>query len=180
MNDLFNRKDILTIATADKAVIGTKGFFGDNLEEIIDAIKRNKIRTLSDVDMLATYNFWSNEEMNYMFFLPLDKVNKVNNVKNKEPVYRPIKTIDELFNFLIPDFDADTYTYNTYEKVDVTLLKVYELKDKLTGNICYRRFSQIYISDNYIRLDEFNLEHLFKIYEIKKDGEFVPFGILEE
>lgn len=61
----------------------------------------------------------------------------------------------------------------------MTLLKVYELKDKLTGNICYRRFSQIYIFDNYIRLDGCNLEFLFKTYEIKKDGEFVPFGIKE-
>ena len=178
MNDLFNRKDILTIATADKAVIGTKGFFGDNLNNIIDAVKQNKIRTLSYVDMLATYNFWSNEEMNYMFFLPLDKVNKVNNVKNKEPVYRPIKNIDELFSFLIPNFDADIH--NTYEKVDLTLRRMYELKDKLTGNICYRRFSQIYLSDNYIRLDEYNLEHLFENYEIKINDEFVPFGILEK
>ena len=178
MTDLFNRKDILTIATADKAVIGTKGFFGDNLNNIIDAVKQNKIRTLSYVDMLATYNFWSNEEMNYMFFLPLDKVNKVNNVKNKEPVYRPIKTIEELFNFLIPYFDADIH--DTYEKAELTLRRMYELKSKQTGNICYKRFSQIYISDDYIRLDEFNLEHLFKIYEIKKDGGFVPFGILEK
>lgn len=175
MNDLFNRKDILTIATADKAVIGTKGFFGDNLKEIIDAVKQNKIRTLSYVDMLATYNFWSNEEMNYMFFLPLDKVNNVNNVKKSS--YRQLNNIDELFNFLIPEFDA--VSYDTYEKAELTLRRMYELKSKRTGHICYKRFSQIYLSDNYIRLDECNLEHLFKIYEIKKDGEFVPFGIEE-
>ena len=176
MNDLFNRKDILTIATADQAEINTKGYFGDSVLDLIKKIDRNDVRELISVNIDETYCFENSSGLNYLFFLPADRIeNKV-----KEPVYRPIKTIDELFNFLIPDFDADTDTYNTYEKVDVTLLKVYELKDKLTGNICYRRFSQIYISDNYIRLDEFNLEHLFKIYEIKKDGEFVPFGILEE
>ena len=179
MNDLFNRKDILTIATADKDVIGTKGFFGDNLNNIIDAIKQNKIRTLSYVDMLATYNFWSNEEMNYMFFLPLDKVNKVNNVKNKEPVYRPIKTIDELFNFLIPYFDADIH--DTCEKAELTLRRMYELKSKRTGNMCYKRFSQLCLTkEGDIILDGYDLKHFFKNYEIKKDGEFVPFGILEK
>lgn len=173
MNDLFNRKDILTIATADKAVIGTKGFFGDNLKEIIDAVKQNKIRTLSDVDMLATYNFWSNEEMNYMFFLPADKV------KNKEPVYRPIKTIDELFNFLIPDFDA--VSYDTYEKAELALRRMYELKSKQTGNICYRRFSQLCLTkEGDIILDGRDLKHFFENYEIKKDGEFVPFDIMEK
>ena len=179
MNDLFNRKDILTIATADKAVIGTKGFFGDNLNNIIDAVKQNKIRTLSYVDMLATYNFWSNEEMNYMFFLPLDKVNKVNNVKNKEPVYRPIKTIDELFNFLIPYFDANIH--DTHEKVELTLRRMYELKSKQTGNICYKRFSQLCLTkEGDIILDGRDLKHFFKNYEIKRDGEWVPFGILEK
>ena len=179
MNDLFNRKDILTIATADKAVIGTKGFFGDNLNNIIDAVKQNKIRTLSYVDMLATYNFWSNEEMNYMFFLPLDKVN-VNNVNNvKKSSYRQLNNIDELFNFLIPNFDA--VSYDTYEKAELTLRRMYELKSKRTGNMCYKRFSQLCLTkEGDIILDGRDLKHFFKNYEIKKDGEFVPFGILEK
>lgn len=173
MTDLFNRKDILTIATADKAVIGTKGFFGDSLNNIIDAIKQNKIRTLSYVDMLATYNFWSNEEMNYMFFLPLDKVNV------KKSSYRQLNNIDELFNFLIPDFDADTY--DTYEKAELTLRRMYELKSKQTGNMCYKRFSQLCLTkEGDIILDGRDLKHFFKNYEIKKDGDFVPFGILEK
>ena len=176
MNDLFNRKDILTIATADKAVIGTRGYFGDNLSNLIEKVRQGKVETLTDVMPDEAYCFErnNNDDSYYIFFLPEDKVKK----KVKEPVYRPIKTIDELFNFLIPAFDADTY--NTYKKVDVTLLKTYELKDKLTGNICFKRFSQIYISDKYIRLDGCNLEFLFKMYEIKKDGKFVPFGILEK
>ena len=172
MTNLFDTKDILTVATADQAVVGTKGFFGDNLVHLNTDVRQGKVETLTDVTPDVTYCFESNNDLHYVFFLPSGKV------KEKEPVYRPIKTIDELFNFLIPDFDADTY--DTYEKAELTLRRMYELKDKLTGNICYRRFSQIYLSDNYIRLDEYNLEHLFKTYEIKKDGEFVPFGIKEE
>ena len=174
MTDLFNTKDLLTVATVEQAKVGTKGYFGDNLSNLIEKVRQGKVETLTDVMPNEAYCFGVNEDSNYIFFLPEDKVKK----KVKEPVYRPIKTIDELFNFLIPAFDADTY--NTYEKVDVTLLKTYELKDKLTGNICYRRFSQIYLSDNYIRLDEYNLEHLFENYEIKINDEFVPFGILEK
>ena len=173
MNDLFNRKDILTIATADKAVIGTKGFFGDNLEEIIDAVKRNKIRTLSDVDMLATYNFWSNEEMNYMFFLPLDKVNNV-----KKSSYRQLNNIDELFNFLVPDFDANTC--DTDRKVEILLGKKYQVKDKTSGAVYFVAVSEIYFKDDILGLDGKPLNYFFEHFEIKKNGEWVPFGIMEK
>lgn len=178
MNDLFNRKDILTIATADKAVIGTKGFFGDNLNNIIDAVKQNKIRTLSYVDMLATYNFWSNEKMNYMFFLPADKVKGKLREKVKEPVYRPIKTIDELFNFLVSSVVVDDY--NTLDKVGVIFSSVFELKGKNSRYIHFRKFSRIYSTNNAVVLDDCTLEYYFQNFEIKKDGEFVPFGILEK
>ena len=174
MSDLFNKEDVLTGITADQAVVGTKGYFGGGLRTIAYNVEQDNVHRLCAINEDETSCFTDEEGLDYLFFLPADRVkNKV-----KEPVYRPIKTIDELFNFLIPDFDADAY--GTYEKVVLTLLKIYELKEKLTGNICYRRFSQIYLSDNYIRLDECNLEHLFKTYEIKKDDEFVPFGIKEE
>lgn len=169
MNRLFDVKDLLTVATADQAEIDTKGYFGDCLRTTAYNVEQDNVHRLCDINEDEASCFTDEEGLDYIFFLPADRV------KNKKPVYRPIKTIDELFNFLIPDFDADTY--DTYEKAELTLRRMYELKSKQTGNICYRRFSQIYLSDNYIRLDEYNLEHLFKNYEIKKDGEFVPFGI---
>lgn len=172
MTELFDVKDLLTVATADQAEINTKGYFGDNLSTLIEKVKLGRVEILADVIPDVTYCFKSNNELHHSFFLPADRV------KNKEPVYRPIKTIDELFNFLIPNLDDDTY--DTYEKAELILLRMYELKSKQTGNMCYRRFSQIYLSDNYIRLDEYNLEHLFKNYEIKINDEFVPFGIKEE
>lgn len=171
MTDLFDTKDLLTVATVDQAEINTKGYFGDNLSNLIEKVRQGRVEILIDVIPDVTYCFQSNNNLHHAFFLPADKV------KNKEPTYRPFNCLDDLFNFLMPDFNA--YTYNTYEKAELIICRMYELKDKLTGNICYRRFSQIYLSDNYIRLDEYNLEHLFKTYEIKKDGEFVPFGIKE-
>ena len=175
MRELFNKEDVLTGITADQAVVGTKGYFGGSLRTIAYNVEQDNVHRLCAINEDETSCFTDEEGLDYLFFLPADRVkNKV-----KEPVYRPIKTIDELFNFLIPDF-ADDDTYDTYEKAESILWRMYELKDKLTGNICYRRFSQIYLSDNYIRLDECNLEYLFKKYEIKKDDEFVPFGIKDE
>lgn len=171
MTDLFNKEDVLTGITADQAVVGTKGYFGGGLHTIAYNVEQDNVHRLCAVNEDETSCFTDEEGLAYLFFLPADKVKKTY-------TYRPIKTIDELFNFLIPDSDAGTY--DTYEKAESILWRMYELKDKLTGNICYRRFSQIYISDNYFRLDEYNLEHLFKKYEIKIDDEFVPFGIKDE
>ena len=171
MTDLFNKEDVLTILTTDKAKIGDKGYFGNSLTRLAIEVKRGEVHILAKIyEDYTPYPFKGDHHVNcFALFLPVDKV--------KEPVYRPIKTIDELFNFLVPGLDTDC---DILEKVKLILSRIYELKGKQTGNICYRRFSQIYISDNYIRLDEYNLEHLVKIYEIKKDGEFVPFGIKEE
>lgn len=175
MTNLFDKTDVFTIVTAEQVKVGDKGYFGNSWLDLQNAIKNNYLASISTIFTGRCDCFMNNAESTiYGLFLPEDKVkNKV-----KEPVYRPIKTIDELFNFLIPDFEA--VSYDTYEKAVLTLLRIYELKSKQTGNICYRRFSQLYLSDNYIRLDEYNLEHLFNNFEIKKDDEFVPFGIKEE
>ena len=108
-----------------------------------------------------------------MFFLPAGKV------KNKEPVYRPLRSIDELFNFLVvPSFTADNY--NTFDKVDIIFSSVFELKGKNSGCIYYKKFTSIRVTDYGIVLDAFTLDHYFENYEIKQNGEFVPFGIKEE
>lgn len=174
MDKLFDSKDILTVATADKAVIGTKGFFGDNLSNLITDVKQGKVETLTDATPDVTYCFESNNDLNYMFFLPADRVkNKV-----KEPVYRPIKTIDELYNFLVSSVVVDDY--NTLDKVVDIFSLVFELKGKNSGYTYFRKFSRIYSTNNAIVLDDCSLDYYFQNYEIKKDDEFVPFGIKDE
>lgn len=176
MIKLFDNKDVLTGVTAEQAVVGTKGFFGDTRRELIDAVLQRDVRTLSEVDNSCHYCFGNDRETNvyYLFFLPLDKIPLDN---FKEPLYRPLRTFDELFNFLMPDHDGDTY--DTDRKVELLLGRVYQLRHKQTGYVYYRRFIRICISDNDIRLDECNLELFFKKYEIKKDDKFVPFGVEE-
>ena len=188
MNDLFNRKDILTIATADKAVIGTKGYFGDNLSNLIEKVRQGNVETLTDVIPDVTYCFESNNDLHYVFFLPADKVKE----KVKEPVYRPIKTIDELFNFLMTNFNKDNvYDSNGNKiKVDTNKKAEYLLGRKITLKGFNNQTKVTLIQDivfssddpdgNIIYLNYLSLEYLFKNFEIKKGGKFVPFGILEK
>ena len=176
MDKLFDSKDILTVATADQAVVGTNGYFGDNLSDLIEKVRQGKVETLTDVTPDVTYCFESNNDLNYVFFLPADRVkNEV-----KEPVYRPIKTIDELYNFLVSSVVVDDDYNNTLDKVGVIFSSVFELKSKNSGYIYFRKFSRIYSTNNSIVLDDYTLEYYFNNFEIKKDGEFVPFGIKDE
>ena len=173
MTELFDVKDLLTVATADQAEINTKGYFGDNLVNLIADVRQGKVETLTDVTPDVTYCFQSNNALHHAFFLPADRV------KNKVKVYRPIKTIDELYNFLVSVVVVDDYN-NTLDKVGVIFSSVFELKGKNSGYIYFRKFSRIYSSNNAIVLDDCSLEYYFQNFEIKKDGEFVPFGIKEE
>lgn len=176
MDKLFDTKDLLTVATVDQAEINTNGYFGDNLSTLIEKVRQGEVETLTDVTPDVTYCFESNNDLNYMFFLPEDKVKE----KVKKPVYRPIKTIDELYNFLVSSVVVVDDYNNTLDKVGVIFSSVFELKGKNSGYIYFRKFSRIYSSNNAIVLDDCSLEYYFQNYEIKQNGEFVPFGIKEK
>lgn len=169
MDKLFDSKDILTVATADQAVVGTNGYFCDGLQSLAIKIRQSDIGTLASVNANETYCFKSNNGASYMFFLPADRV------KNKEPVYRPIKTIDELFSFLVPSIANGKGSYSTRDKVGIILCTVFELKDKQSGCIYYKKFTCIRVAG-----DNINLEYYFNNFEIKKDDKWVTFGIKEE
>lgn len=178
MNNLFDTKDLLTVATVDKAVIGTKGFFGDNLVNLIEDVRQGKVETLTDVTPDATYCFESNNDLHYVFFLPADKV------KNKEPGYRPIKTIDELFRFLTPDFEIrHNEKSNRYKKVETLLRRKITIRRK-DNFIKVMVITDIYFYDNddndNIYLNGDPLKYLFCKYEILRNGEWQPFGIKVE
>lgn len=67
MTKLFDVKDLLTIATADQAVVGTKGFFGDSVLDLVKKIDRNDERELISVNIDETYCFDSSG-LAYLFF----------------------------------------------------------------------------------------------------------------
>lgn len=171
MTELFNKEDILTILTADKAKIGDKGYFGDTLEDIKDSVECGKIYSLVWIDNknLSVYSFKNDFfDDNFALFLPADKVKKL--------TYRALENIDELFSFMLPDFDGKKYT--TDEKIDMLLGLHYALKDKDDGTIRYYTVHFLGISDyGTIILNDFDLMYLFERYEYRKGDEFVPFGV---
>ena len=179
MTELFDVKDLLTVATADQAVVGTKGFFGDNLVNLIADVRQGKVETLTDVTPDVTYCFESNNDLHYIFFLPADRV------KNKVKVYRPIKTIDELFRFLTPDFEIrNNEKSNRYKKVETLLRRKITIRRKEDNFIKVMVITDIYFYDNDdnndIYLNGDLLKYLFCKYEILRNGEWQPFGIKVE
>lgn len=185
MNKLFDRKDMLTIATADQAVIGAKGFFGNGLCTLTESIKQGDVKTLFDVNTSETSCFEDSDEKYYLFFLPLDKVNYI------EPTYRALENIDELFHFLKPEYfnadyicneDGKSVKFNQDEKAKFLLGKKITLRNKRNGRIKVMvtqdvEFSSDISDSSNTYLNCLELKYLFENYEILIDGKWVPFGI---
>jgi hypothetical protein len=174
MTDLFDTKDLLTIATVDQAELNTKGYFGDNLSTLIERVRQGKVETLTDTIPDVTYCFKSNNDLHYVFFLPAGKV------KIKEPIYRPFNSIDELFN-LFYSFSSDS-VYSQAEKAEVLLGKKIVLKNRYDGSIKAIVIHDIDFNEtgSDVIVNSLSLIYLFNNFEIKKDDEFVPFGIKEK
>lgn len=170
--ELFNKADVLTEITCNRAKIGDKGYFGDSLPKLIDNIKRNDVRTLTDIIETILYCFEVENNQYRAFFLPIDKV------KCKEITYRPLRSIDELFDFMLPDYAGADYT--TDEKVEKLLGQRYTIKNKIDGTLKQHIVSFLNTSaDGTLLLDFIDLDSLFENYEFKKGDKFVPFGIEE-
>lgn len=181
MTELFDVKDLLTVATADQAEVGTKGYFGDNLSNLIERVKLGKVETLIDVIPDVTYCFQSNNDLHYVFFLPEDKVEKL---------YRALESFEELFNFLMPNCntnflygeDGKKVNFDQYEKAKVLIGTKIALKDKITKRIRVMviqsvEFSSDSSDNSNVYLNCFSLNELFNTYEIQINNEWVPFGI---
>lgn len=167
--DLFDKADVITCITADKAVVGTKGYFGDCLQGLITAVEHNNVQALLAVYETEVYCFKNEHGQNYNCFLPANKVRKT--------TYRPIKNIKELFAFMM----ADGNEYSEEKMVDTLMGQRYVLKSKLNNAIKYHTVNSLYIeSDGMVTLDYLDLDDLFDYYEFKKGDKFVPFGVKEE
>lgn len=172
MTKLFDTKDLLTVATVEQAVIGAKGYFGDNLSSLIDKIRQGKIETLIDVITDVTYCFRSNSELHYTFFLPADKVNQP--VKKK--AYREIRNIDDLFNLLQPESPSDV---SEEQKVDAVLGKRIEIKHVTQNHSCHVIIQSIGYDEVLRKMSVNNIDTLTlgNYYKIKLEGKWRPFAV---
>lgn len=183
MTDLFNKSDILTSITADQAKIKSLGYFGDTLSNLVTAISEHRIKTLTDIDTSKAYCFGTNDNRQYILFLPIDKVKKTYS-------YRPIANIDELLELLVPDLDVSDVCDSAgnddeiirYKKAELLLGKKITIREKQGActNVVIIQSVDFYGdsdsgADIYINNNPLNF--MFEAYKILIDGEFVPFGV---
>lgn len=171
MTELFDVKDLLTVASANQAEINTKGYFGDNLSNLIEKVRQGKVEILTDVIPDVTYCFENNNDLHYVFFLPIDKVEKP---------YRALESLDELFN-LFYSCSSDS-VYNQTEKAEILVGRKIVLKDKILKRIRVMviqsvEFSEDSNDNSNVYLNCFSLNELFNTYEIQINNKWVPFGI---
>ena len=185
-NELFKKEDVLTNITADKAVIGTLGYFGDTLSDLHTAIAHRAVTTLSSVDQARAYCFKTNNDRDqYTLFLPLGRVKKTY-------TYRPIANLEELLEFLVPDLDANAVCNSAgnndeisrYEKAKLLLGKQITLREKqgaYTNVLIIDRVDFYGDSDagEDIHINNNPLNFLFEAFKILIDGKWVPFGVKE-
>jgi hypothetical protein len=73
MSRKFDLNRILTAVTADKATVGTRGYFADSLDELKDAFEDNKLRTLVAVQSSVwTFRFEA-EHGEFALFYPIEE-----------------------------------------------------------------------------------------------------------
>lgn len=171
MNALFNKKDVLTGITADQAVKGDKGYFGGSLRTIAYNVEQDNVHRLFDINEDETSCFTDEEGLDYLFFLPADKV--------KKP-YRALESIDELFDFFHSSNSDGVYKQT--EKAEILVGRKIVLKDKILKRIRVMviqsvEFSEDSDDNSNVYLNCFSLNELFNTYEIQIKGEWVPFGI---
>jgi hypothetical protein len=167
MDKIFNKEDVFTNITAENAKVGTVGFFGYGLQDLITAVKENDFHVLSDVDQTA-HCFKASDNCWYILFLPLSKV-------LKQRKYRPFKSISELFGFLMPE-NEETDNLKMVEKL---LGKKIILKNPENGQFKAMFIQNIEFNNDSsdINLNCLSLEYLFNIYKVLINDYWIPFGV---
>ena len=186
-NKLFDVADVITCTTADKAVLETLGYFGDTISNLVTAITKHEIKTLTVIDQHKAYCFGTNDNHQYILFLPLDKVKKSHTY-----TYRPIANLEELLEFLVPDLDANAVCDSAgnddeiirYKKAELLLGKKITIREKdgaYTNVLIIDRVDFYGDSDagEDISINGSPLNFLFESYKILIDGKWVPFGVKE-
>lgn len=167
----FNEKDLITWSNRHNAKVGTKGYFAVSITDLNDNIKAGKIYELEGISDENSWCFTTND-FRYGFFLPVDAIKE-----NK--TYRVCRNVKELYELV----------FNTKSKADPEFYinelvgTVIHFKQKGFDMTYYECITGIVVYNNgniAVHIDgrNFELDELFKNYEIEINGEWKPFGIL--
>ena len=161
----FDIKDVKSWANRHDVKVGDKGYVSSNLHSLQDELKNNValIREISHICDDDVYCFSCKAFGNirsYGLFLPLDKVKEPNKKK-----YRPLKSIDEMDCL----FDCSVMSAKNF----ITY------RSKVTGEIYIELLFAVCRDKNDVlsSINNIPVQDLFDNFEIRKNGEWVPFGI---
>lgn len=177
----FDKKDLITWSNRHNAKVGTIGYFANFINDLKDDIEHDKLRTLVDISddcecCFDCYSSNNSDVFSYGFFLPEEAV-------KEERKYRPCETIREFYELvsnskckmdekeciyqLISDFIINFRSRNTHTEYYTFIRSI--SKDE-NGDIKILITRRSYLS----------FEQIFNNYEIKINGEWLPFGVLEK
>lgn len=163
----FDVKDVKSWINRYEVKVGDKGYVSSNLYSLQDDLKNNValIREISricydDVECFSCKAFGTIRS--YGFFLPLDAVKED---KSKEKKYRPLKSIDEMDCL----FDCSVMSAKNF----ITY------RSKVTGEIYIELLFAVSRDKNDVlsSINNIPVQDLFDKFEIRKNGEWHPFGV---
>ena len=163
----FDIKDVKSWYNRLDVKVGDKGYFGDSLAEFnAERVCKDSISKIDDSDCMPFTS--SKEGFTWGFFLPLDAVKED---KPKEKKYRPFRTIAEVDELLAKD------TVKHYCFVGSDLYLRYKAKPNITKHIEITNL-EVDTNTNELRfINGFTTNHLFKNFDIKIAGRWLPFGV---
>ena len=176
---VFNKRDLITWVNCDKAIVGNKYYFSNTLYGIHFRIKNNSVHTLIRVDesLIDTPFVFENDigECYSACALPVESV-------TEKKTYRPCRTVHELYDLIFNiKSKADTELYIN-ELLGVNI----HFRNKETGTEYFTTISSITKDINdYVKVvvspkGYLSFTDLFNKYEIEVEGEFKPFGVIDE
>ena len=158
----FDIKDVKSWYNRHDVKVGDEGYFADSIEEL--KTEDNRTRTIENIFDDEAFCFRSPTNK-YSFFLPLDAV-KADEPKEKK--YRPLKSIDEMDCL----FDCSVMSAKNF----ITY------RSKVTGEIYIELLFAVSRDKNDVlsSINNIPVQDLFNNFEIRKNGEWLPFGIKVE
>lgn len=160
----FDVKDVKSWKDRHDVKVGDKGYVAYSISEFrelnIDDAKCGKVIYIDD-DSNLCFKSDLDPFTHYAFFLPLKKV-------KKEKKYRPLKSIDEMDCL----FDCSVMSAKNF----ITY------RSKVTGEIYIELLFAVSRDKNDVlsSINNIPVQDLFNNFEIRKNGEWLPFGIKVE
>ena len=175
----FDKKDLITWANCDKAIVGKVYYFSNTVYGIQNRIKTNTGHTLIRVEKsLIDTPFVFESDIGECYSacaLPVDSV-----IEKK--TYRPCRTVQEFFDLV---FNAKSKADTEFYMNELPGTNIH-FRNKETGTEYFSIISAITKDKNdYIKVvvspkGYLSFTDLFNKYEIEVEGKFKPFGVIDE